>query len=285
MNILKRLSMLKTHAFVALQIGLRALALGATLVGVLFSGGVSAAVVTYTFNGSFKEVQTVGPAENPLLGDAIAPVLGVGSSLAPKTFSVTLSLDTAVVGVAAQSGFPGTQLYRTVISSSSTFAGFSSTDRPCDGSTSEFICTALVREGTGGLVNNGDPDSYSLLASIGNSTEFEAATNREGNLDFQFAFFFSDFFGGAFATNSVDIDLSQLNLDNWSGSFIVFERPVGGQFFDRADFALQIDSIVEGSAPTNEVPEPGSLFLTTLACLMLGLARRSAGKPLADSKF
>ncbi len=275
---------MKTHAFVARQAGVRALALGAALVGVLFSGTVSAAVVTYTFNGSFKASQTLGAFENPLLVGAVAPLLGVGSSPAPKTFSVTMSLDTAAVGVPAQSGFPGTQLYRAVTSSSSTFAGFSSTDQTCVGATSEFICTAQVVNGTG-LFGGTGSDSYNLFMSLGRSNDFEAATNETRRLDFQFEFFFLDITGSALTSNSVDIDLSLLDIAKMSGGFVVFAPTVGAPGFDRADFDLQIDSIVTGSAPTTDVPEPGSLFLTALACLMLGLAGRSARKPLADSRF
>ena len=275
MNMFKRLKTMKTHAFVARQAGVRALALGATLVGVLFSGTVSAAVLTYTFNGSFKASQTVGAFENALLVDAVAPLLGVGSSTAPKTFSVTVSLDSATVGVPAQSGFPGTQLYRAVTSSSSTFAGFSSIDQTCVGATSEFICTAQVFNGTGVFSGTGS-DTYNLFASVGSSNEFEVATNETRDLVFQFEFFFLDIFGNDLTTNSVDVDLSLLDIAKMSGGFVVFAPTVGAPGFDRADFDLQIDSIVTGSAPTTDVPEPSQLLLllASLGLLVIFNLRR-----------
>ena len=271
MNFLKRLSLLKNQAFEARQAGLRASVLGAALVSGLFSGTVSAALVTYTFNGSFKPSQTVSEAEDVLLAGAVAPLLGVGSSLAPKTFSVTVSLDAAATGV--PSGTPGTQIYRTVVSSSSNFAGFSSTDRSCVGATGDFICTAFVFDGTGVFGGSGS-DSFALLPSLGRSIDFEAATGETRRLDFQFVLFFSDISGNALTSNSVDVDLSLLDVANFSGSFVVFAPTIGAPGFDRADFDLQIDSVVTGSAPSNDVPEPGSLFLTALACLALGLSER-----------
>lgn len=270
MNLLKRLSVLKNRAFVSRQSGLRASVLGATLVGALFSGSVSAALVSYTFNGSFKASQTLGGFENAQLVDSVAPVLGVGSSLTPKTFSVTVSLDTAATGV--PSSTPGTQIYRTVVSSSSNFAGFSSTDQSCVGATGDFICTAQVFNGTG--VFGSGSDSFALLPSLGRSIDFEAATGETRRLDFQFVLFFLDSSGNALTSNSVDVDLSLLDVTKFSGSFVVNAPTIGAPGFDRADFDLQIDSVRIGSAPSSDVPEPGSLFLTALACLALGLSAR-----------
>ena len=240
----------------ALRFGVLVLA-AALFFTLAWPGNASAALVTYTISGTFAG----GDIGNNAFETAIQP------KVANQAFSTTLTLDTTVTGSPLQSGPSGTQLFRAITSSTSSFAGFSITGTPCAGQTSDFICTAHVFNGTGQQSGGTGSDSFNLFSGIGRSAAFQTEIGESRQLDIQFGFFLTDITGNTIPVDPLTLDFSTVALSKMSGDFLVFAPTLTGGF-DRADFRLSINSIVSG-APSNNVPEPGSLMLLAVAGLML----------------
>lgn len=224
----------------------------AAAVSAVTASTVHAQIVKYQVTGNF----TGSSSGDATLRSAISPLLGTSS------FTMLFSLNTAAAGAPALGG--GT-LYRAVSNTASTFASFTSTEAGCT-SSSDFICTAFVQNGTG--VPGTGPDNFQVNGDVGHSAAFNSAAGGARPLDFQFQFFLFDFTGTALANESLNFDLRTPNPSSFTGSFSVFAP--GTQGFDRADFALRLTSI----SLQQTVPEPSTYALMAGGLGALALFRR-----------
>lgn len=233
----------------------------ATLGLLLTAPLASAALVTYTLQGSFTGTAT----DKPEFIAAINPLL------AGQALTLSLTVDTAAG--TRPTDFGGFTFYRAVSASSARFAGFDATGPACRADGSEHICTVHTHDGPGRQGGGFDPDFVSLFPSIVQSTGFDTAKGLNRLLSLQFMMFFTDFTGQALADDSLASALAVLDDPaGIRGSLGVFALGADGLFSDRANFEFRLDSIAR-DLPAS-VPEPGSLALSLAATAALALKRR-----------
>lgn len=235
---------------------------GAVLV--LSAHSTAAAPISYTFEGHF----TGQTRNDAALIQALGPLLGAGQSIRQ-----TVTFDTAI----PSSGLVNVNrtLYRAVTASTVQFAGFQDAVETRFGgcpNRADLICTMQIRDGVGRAPGSFlDPDHISIFPNTLASAALEAASGIGRSLELQFMLFFDDITGQALADDTLDLDLTALDVSGWSGSLGVYKSGANGLEF--ANFRYSIDRISLTGANGTAIPEPASLALVALALGGLALQR------------